>query len=147
MSSLRTSFLRRFRDKYFSLLGGGLKSGEDNETAIYRDLKEELGINKTDLRFVGASPAPIITKFEEIKTNRDGVIYDGMERYVFGFIFIGDDVAAGAGINLNVNEVRSYKWVPYNELEKYLLFKNQLAETKGKIGGVVRNLSRSLSSI
>ena len=61
--------------------------------------------------------------------NRDGVEYDGSERYFFGFKFIGED----SEIKLQEGEIRSYKWVPYGDLKNYLLFDNQLAETAEKI--------------
>ena len=61
--------------------------------------------------------------------NRNGVEYAGSERYFFGFKFIGDDKT----ITPNPGEVRTYKWVAYDNLKDYLLFDNQLEETTEKI--------------
>ena len=63
------------------------------------------------------------------KLNRDGVIYDGQERYLFGFKFTGGD----SEIKLRSEEVRRYKWVTYENLKNYLLFDNQLQATLEKL--------------
>jgi hypothetical protein len=36
-------------------------------------------------------------------------------------------------IRLQKGEIRSYKWVAYNDLKDYLLFDDQMAETTEKI--------------
>jgi len=45
--------LESFEDKYFSILGGGVKQGETLEKAVYREVYEELGIRQKDLQIVG----------------------------------------------------------------------------------------------
>jgi hypothetical protein len=52
-----------------------------------------------------------------------------MERYFFGFRFTGNDDE----IKLQEDEVRSRKWIPFDQLENYLLFDGQLKETSDKI--------------
>jgi hypothetical protein len=47
----------------------------------------------------------------------------------FGFRFIGEDNQ----IKLQKGEVRAFRWVPFAELDKYLLFDNQLQDTIDKI--------------
>lgn len=78
---------------------------------------------------VGKSDTPLRFKFKEITLSRDGKEYEGSERYFFGFKYLGNET----GIHPQDGEVRTYKWVPYDELGEYLLFENQLEETKGKI--------------
>ncbi len=121
--------LKSFETKYFAIPGGGLESGESLEDIVYREIKEELGINKNLLELVGKSEIPLKTKFKVIKLSRDGNEYEGSEKYYFGFRFLGAD----EDISLGENEVREYKWVSFNELDKYLLFDNQLEETIEKI--------------
>ena len=121
--------LESFEDRYFAIPGGGVERGETLEKAVYREIYEELGIKQEDLRIVGQSDIPLRFKFKEIKLNRDGVEYEGSERYFFGFRFIGDE----SGIKLQDGEIRSYKWVSYKNLKDYLLFDNQLVETTEKI--------------
>ena len=118
--------LQSFKEHYFAIPGGGIESSESLEDAVYRETQEELGIIKNSLVLVGKSDSPLIFMF---KLNRDGVEYEGSERYFFGFRFIGED----GEIKLQAEEVRSYKWVSFENLCMYLLFDNQLEEIKEKI--------------
>ena len=127
--------LEFFEEKYFAVPGGGVEKEETLEDAVYRELNEELGIKKEYLQIVGQSNVPVRFKFKVIKMNRDGVEYDGSERYFFGFRFIGDEKM----IAPNSAEVRSCKWVAHSELKNYLLFDNQLRETSEKIKEIFSN--------
>lgn len=118
--------LQSFKTHFFAIPGGGLEEGELLESAAYREVEEELGINKEQLEFIGASKQPVQFKFN---LNRDGEVYEGSERYFFGSRFIGNDDE----IKLQESEVRSHKWVSFNDLKDYLLFDNQLEETSEKI--------------
>ncbi len=118
-----------FKEKYFAIPGGGVEQGETLEDAVYREIYEELGVSKNDLQIIGQSDIPLRFKFKEIKLNRDGVEYEGSERYFFGLKFIGND----RDIKLQEGEIRFYKWVPVENLKDYLLFDNQLVETIEKI--------------
>ena len=118
-----------FEDRYFAIPGGGSDLGESLEDTVYREIKEELGIEKESLELIGKSQNPLQFKFKEIKLSRDGVEYEGSEKYFFGFKFTGED----SEIKLQEDEVRSYKWVPFSELKNYLLFDNQLVDTEEKI--------------
>ncbi|MFH2004258.1 MAG: NUDIX domain-containing protein [Bacteroidota bacterium] len=129
--------LESFEDKYFAIPGGGVEQEETLKDAVYRELNEELNIEKKSLLLIGKSDLPIMIKFKTIKFNDDGKEFDGMERYFFGFEFIGDEKM----IIPNSGEVRSYKWIAYDELKNYLLFDNQLQETLEKIKEIFSNLS------
>ncbi len=121
--------LESFEEKYFAILGGGLEENETLEQACYREIKEEIGVEKKSLEFVGKSDRSLLFKFTKIKLFKDGKEYIGSERYFFGFSFIGDE----SEIRIQGGEVRSCKWVKYEELGKYLLFENQLSNTREKI--------------
>lgn len=121
--------LESFENKYFAVPGGGVEQGETLEDAAYREVYEELGIEKGSLELVGQSPVPVRFRFKVITMNRDGKKYDGSERYLFGFQFVGDV----GEIRPRKGEVRSYKWVPLEQLSDHLLFDNQLQETLEKI--------------
>lgn len=118
-----------FENQYYAIPGGGVEEGETLEDAVYREIKEELGIEKNTLKYIAKSDNPLRFKFKVTKVNREGREYSGSERYFFGFNFIGDD----ENISIQESEVRSYKWVPFSDLGKYLLFDNQLAESLVKI--------------
>jgi len=129
--------LESFEDKYFAIPGGGIEGEESLEDAVYRELDEELGIKKRHLQVVGQSNIPVRFKFKVIKMNRDGKNYEGSERYFFGFQFIGTDNE----IKLKKGEVRTYKWVSFDQLKNYLFFDNQRQETLEKIKEIFPNLS------
>lgn len=121
--------LESFKPHFFAIPGGGLEPEETLEEAVYREIKEELGIGRDSLELVGMCKKPLAFKFKTKKLNRDGIEYDGSERYFFGFRFTGSD----AEIKLQISEIRAYKWVAYNDLEKYLLFDDQLKDTSKKL--------------
>jgi len=121
--------LESFETKFFAIPGGGVDKDETLEEAAYREVQEELGIKKESLEFIGQAEEPVRLLFKTKKLVRDGVEYDGMERFFFGFRFIGDE----SEIVLQEGEIRSYKWVPINSLKDYLLFDNQLEDTSAKI--------------
>ena len=118
--------LQSFKVHFFAVPGGGLEDDESLDEAVYREVQEEVGIHKESLKCIGASKQPVQFK---LNLNRDGKAYEGSERYFFGFRFIGNDDE----IKLQESEVRSYKWVSFNDLKGYLLFDNQLEETSEKI--------------
>jgi len=124
--------LESFEERYFSIPGGGIDPGETLEQAVYREIQEELGIEKQSLKLVGKIETPLKFLFKKITLNRDGQEYLGSERYFFGFRFIGND----AEITPRKGEVRTFKWVAFDQLKDYLLFDNQLDDTSEKIIGI-----------
>jgi len=121
--------LQSFEEKYFAIPGGGLDKGETLKQAVFREISEELGIEEESLKLVSKSKKPLRIKFKVIKLNRDGREYKGSERHFFGLKFLGKDT----DIAIDENEVRMYKWVSLEKLKGYLLFDNQLQETKDMI--------------
>ncbi len=118
-----------FQKHFFAIPGGGQEKGETLDETAYREIKEELGIDPSLLRYKCKSEKPLIFKFENPKISKDGSEYMGSERHFFVFDFLGSD----NDIKVAQDEVRAYKWVSFSELDKYLLFKNQLIETKNKV--------------
>ncbi len=121
--------LKSFKNHFFVIPGGGLDGNESNSDAVYREIQEELGITKQSLEFIGICKEPLRFKFKTKKLHCNDKEYDGLERYVFGFKFRGNE----SEIKLQESEIRSYKWVLYDDLKFYLLFDNQLEETIEKI--------------
>jgi 8-oxo-dGTP pyrophosphatase MutT (NUDIX family) len=120
---------------FFAIPGGGVESGESLEDAIFREVFEELGIVKEKLRLVGKSDLPVRFNFKGKKLMRNGLIYDGQDRFYFGFEFLGSDEE----INLQMEEIRAYIWSSYEDLKEYLLFDDQLEHTQKKILEIFAN--------
>lgn len=120
--------LNSFEEQFYAIPGGGVEEGESLKEAAYREVLEELGIEAKSLELVGKGEVPLQFTFKTPKV-REGVEILGSERHFFGFKFIGDD----SEIKLQEDEVRAYKWVPFTELGKFLLFDNQLAEISEKL--------------
>lgn len=121
--------LESFKDHFFAIPGGGLEGNESIDDAAYREIQEELGITRQLLEFIGACKEPLQFKFKTRKLYSNDIEYDGSERHFFGFKFIGDE----SDIKLQEGEIRSCKWVLYDDLKDYLLFDDQLGETAEKI--------------
>jgi len=121
--------LESFKEHFFAVPGGGVDGNESLQDAVYREIQEELGIVEKSLELVGVCKEPLKIVFKTKKLRRDGVEYDGSERHFFGFRFTGDY----SEIKLQKGEIRSYKWVECANLKDYLLFDNQLDDTKAKL--------------
>lgn len=128
--------LASFKERYFAIPGGGIEEGEDLEDAVYREIQEELGIEKKSLELIGKSDTPVKFTFKLIHKGKE---YSGSERNFFGFRFLGDDTE----IKPQTGEVRAYKWVPFARLNDYLLFNNQLKGTSEKIAEIFPNFHKS----
>ncbi len=118
-----------FEEKYFAIPGGGVEEGESLKDAVHREIKEELGIDSSSLELIGVSDESLKTTFKNPKISKQGVTYIGSERFFFVFRFTGADDE----IKLAEDEVRMYKWVPFENLNQFLLFDNQLEDTMDKI--------------
>ena len=121
--------LLSFEEKYFAIPGGGVEAGEDLESAVYREIREELGISKESLELIGKSEESVRLLFKTGARLLDAKEYLGQERYFFGFRFIGSESEIAA----SSVEVRKYMWAKIGSLGEYLLFDNQLQETSEKI--------------
>jgi ADP-ribose pyrophosphatase YjhB (NUDIX family) len=121
--------LEAFKTYFFAIPGGGLEENEPIKNAVYREIREELGITRRSLELIGVCDEPLKLLYKIKKLRRDGIEYDGSERFFFGFKFIGDDKI----IVPNPGEVRAYKWVSYGNLKDYLLFDDQLKDTQEKV--------------
>lgn len=126
--------LNSFKERYFSIPGGGQEKDETLFETIYRELNEELNIKKEDLELVGESKKALITEYLTPKIS-DGVEYNGSEKYYFGFKYIGD-----GNVKANENEVRSCKWVDKKDFKDYLLFDDQTEDTMEKINEIFVNI-------
>lgn len=104
--------------------GGGLEEGESIEDCLWREMQEEVGLDKNSLTLIGKSKRVNRYKYnpELLKVKREqGIPYIGQEKHQFVLRFTGDETT----IVLNEDEFTDYKWVEFDDLKKYLLFPGQ----------------------
>lgn len=118
--------LTSFESHFFSIPGGGIDKDEKKVDTIKRELYEELGIKPGMINILKESKIPIKFDFKINPLIRDNIEYIGQTKYYFLIKYTGKD----SDIKIDKKEVRKYIWCNYENLDKYLLFDNQLADTK-----------------
>ena len=107
---------------------GGIDAGEDPETAAYRELLEETGVKKQDVRFVASSSQWLSYDLPEdlIPILWNGK-YRGQKQKWFLFKFLGED----GDINIATEhpEFSKWKWISKENLLKEIVpFKKSVYE-------------------
>ena len=107
---------------------GGIDAGEDPETAAYRELLEETGVKKQDVRFVASSSQWLSYDLPEdlIPILWNGK-FRGQKQKWFLFKFLGEDV----DINIATEhpEFSKWKWISKENLLKEIVpFKKSVYE-------------------
>ena len=107
---------------------GGIDAGEDPETAAYRELLEETGVKKQDVRFVASSSRWLSYDLPEdlIPILWNGK-FRGQKQKWFLFKFLGEDV----DINIATEhpEFSKWKWISKaNLLKEIVPFKKSVYE-------------------
>jgi len=104
--------------------GGGINEGEDPDKALLRELKEELGTEKFEIK----AKSEFINKYDWpvwfIKSYKKE--WRGQERIQFLVRFTGKK----SDIKINKEEIKNAKWVPLSELSRHFNFPEQLAAVK-----------------
>ena len=107
---------------------GGIDAGEDPETAAYRELLEETGVKKQDIRFVASSSQWLSYDLPEdlIPILWNGK-FRGQKQKWFLFKFLGED----GDINIATKhpEFSKWKWISKENLLKEIVpFKKSVYE-------------------
>jgi putative (di)nucleoside polyphosphate hydrolase len=107
---------------------GGIDAGEDPETAAYRELLEETGVNRQNVRFLASSSRWLSYDLPEdlIPTLWNGK-FRGQKQKWFLFKFLGKD----GDINIATEhpEFSEWKWISKeNLLEEIVPFKKSVYE-------------------
>lgn len=107
----------KFGSEYYTLVGGGVEPGENLESALYREVSEETGIEITDpqLVFIEEAGKPYGTQF----------IY--LCRYVGGDVALSPE-SDEARINELGQNTYHPQWLPVTELQSTVFLSADLKQ-------------------
>lgn len=126
-----------YKDSEWSFPGGGREEGETLEQNLYRELKEEINIDATDLKIVGVSTHKIEYDYPpEMASVVNGGKYRG-QSYDQVIVRL---IANKTKLIFTPEEFRRHRWVTANELVDYLIFPNQYQNNKKAIDDVLPGL-------
>jgi len=97
----------------FQLPQGGLEEGEDPLDAVYREIEEETGIDRSKLKYAAEHPEWLVYELSEDKrTKKHG---RGQVQKWFLFVFTGTENDIDVSRD-NSQEFCSWKWTSLDEL-------------------------------
>jgi len=121
----------------WTIIGGGKKTGESIKNGLIREIYEETGLVDNDLKIIGPSSFKIRYIYpKKVAKNVNGGKYIGQEYYQFIV-----KIKKSKKIICN-EEIRKYKWVVFEDLEKYLIFPNQFESVKNAINELDYGLAK-----
>ncbi len=118
---------------------GGIDAGENPETAAYRELEEETGLERAKVELIGRSRGALAYDLPDdlVPLLWKGQ-YRGQEQWWFAMRLVGDE----SGINIETEhpEFSEWKWVDVAELPDIIVpFKRPLYEQLvSELGGLAR---------
>lgn len=111
-----------YKENEWAILGGGGEKGETELENLYREINEEIGLSEIDYAIVGRSRNSIKYDFpKSFFLKKPDVKYKGQIKVQFLLKL----TASKSKISINTNEIKTYKWVPINELKEHLIFPGQ----------------------
>ncbi len=122
--------LVEYADNEWNVPGGGREATESAEENIAREIHEELGIRAADLQLLDQSKQPIVYDFPQRMFDADHPMtkqFRGQHKDTFVFS-CNDEVKKS--IRIDPGEIKNHCWVPFSELDAYLIFPNQLQYTR-----------------
>ncbi len=116
--------LLKSKKKHFDFPKGHVEPGEEIFQAAIRELKEETNIDMEDIKIIGG---PDIISYKVIEQNE---IKDKNVYYYYALLISNKEIKLS-------KEHEYYVWVPIDEAQKYVKFKEQL--------NLILNLKRLLN--
>ena len=126
-----------YKENEWNFLGGGREEGETLEQNFFRELKEEIGADRTDFEVIGTSSHKIEYDYPaELALKINGGKYKGQSYDQVLLKFIGDKKK----LVFTPGEFRTHKWVKASELVDCLVFPNQYQNHKKAIDELLPNV-------
>lgn len=126
-----------YKDNAWSFVGGGKEEGESLDQNMYRELKEELSLNKEDFEQIGISTHKIEYDYPaEVAARVNGGKYRGQSYNQVVLRFIGDK----SKIKFLADEFKNHRWIDGKKLIKHLIFPNQYQNYKSAIDELLPGL-------
>ena len=123
-----------WRDNEWTIPAGGKEEGETPEENLFRELAEEIGVDKNDLNIIGLSSHKIEYEYPiELSLKINGGKYRGQSYKQFVLMFTGDK----SKLIFCPKEFNNHKWVRADELSKYLVLPNQYQNHKRAIDEIL----------
>ncbi len=112
-----------YKENQWRFPGGGVEENETAAQALLREFKEELGTDKFEIlkesTQINRYDWPEFVIVDNI--NKKSRYFRGQEQTQFLVKFTGSK----EDIKVDPVELRTIKWVPYNQLKKHFVFGNQ----------------------
>lgn len=123
-----------WKDNEWTIPGGGKEENETPEENLFRELAEEIGVDKNDLNIIGLSSYKIEYDYPlDLSLKINGGKYRGQSYRQFVLMFIGDK----SKLIFCPKEFSNHKWVRADELSKYLVLPNQYQNHKMAIDEIL----------
>ncbi|MBT4880437.1 MAG: RNA pyrophosphohydrolase [Alphaproteobacteria bacterium] len=106
------------RTEAWQMPQGGIEEGEEPREAVFRELKEEVGVDQVEI----IAETPKWLRYElpkELVPKVWGGAYVGQEQKWYLMRFLGDD--SQINIQTQVPEFHAWKWVSLEELHKTIV--------------------------
>lgn len=115
--------VHKVNSNMWDLPGGGIDPGETLHEAITRELQEELNIRDFDILHISETTNKYDWPDSEIEKNfkKNGINQRGQEQH-FAIIKLKQ---RGKAIQLQEEELKTYKWVPLSKLKEYIGYEDE----------------------
>lgn len=126
-----------YKDSEWNFLGGGREESETLEQNLFREIKEEIGSERSDFEIIGTSTHKIEYDYPpDTVLKVHGGKYRGQsyDQVVLRFIGNKDKMV------FTTKEFRGHKWVKAEDLAKHLTFPNQYENYKMAIDELLPNI-------
>lgn len=119
-----------YKDNEWNFLGGGREESETLEQNLFREIKEEIGSERSDFEIIGISTHKIEYDYaSDTVLKVHGGKYRGQSYDQVVLRFIG----SRHKLVFTTKEFRGHKWVKAKDLAKHLAFPNQYENHKKAI--------------